>query len=329
MRIRSLTLGSYEEKVQSEEGYTKVLNWCQSSDVRHEYIPGHQSWSGDSKQDPGYAQSLGYLLCAQQMTQCSRGPPTPSFHNCLGGRTFSLPVNMPGPSEGSPPHGRVERSVLPAVDGHPMGEGGCCVRLCVCVFMCVWTYMYVSAVPAWRLYDVHAQAYVHYLCVMYIHELPTWMSKSKLKYQLTIQCPHSQGSLWVEKVWGHPQEGGADCWPSGTPGYMWWWYVCVCVCVCTRVCVCMCVHVLCECVYVRAWRLCLYTEADSFACKPRYSLFSGLHQYIKILNVCVSVCLCVCVTEVRSSGGGSTVVMRDLRTYYTQYSVCVITSRGT
>ena len=40
--------------------------------------------------------------------------------------------------------------------------------------------------------------------------------------------------------------------------------------------------------------------------------------------MCVSVC--VCVTEVGSSGGGTIVVTRDLDTYYTLYCVCMITS---
>ena len=48
------------------------------------------------------------------------------------------------------------------------------------------------------------------------------------------------------------------------------------------------------------------------------------YQYIKILDVCVSVR--VCVTEVGSLGGGTTVVTCDLRTYYTQYYMCAHSS---
>jgi len=48
------------------------------------------------------------------------------------------------------------------------------------------------------------------------------------------------------------------------------------------------------------------------------------YQYIKILNVCVSVR--VCVMEVGSSGGRTTVVTCDLRTY-TLYCMCVITMK--
>jgi len=48
----------------------------------------------------------------------------------------------------------------------------------------------------------------------------------------------------------------------------------------------------------------------------------------QILNVCVCVCV-VCVTEVGCSDGGTIVVNRDLRTYYTLYCVCVITSGRT
>ena len=47
-------------------------------------------------------------------------------------------------------------------------------------------------------------------------------------------------------------------------------------------------------------------------------------QYIKILNVCVS----VCVTEVGSSGSVTRLVMHDIHTY-TLYYVCVITSGRT
>ena len=43
-----------------------------------------------------------------------------------------------------------------------------------------------------------------------------------------------------------------------------------------------------------------------------------LYQYIKIC-----VCLSVCVTEVGCSEGGTTVVTRDLRTYYTRYFVLI------
>ena len=40
-------------------------------------------------------------------------------------------------------------------------------------------------------------------------------------------------------------------------------------------------------------------------------------------------CVCLCVMEVESSGGRTTVVTCDLRTYYTLWCVCVITSRRT
>jgi len=39
-------------------------------------------------------------------------------------------------------------------------------------------------------------------------------------------------------------------------------------------------------------------------------------------------CVCVCVTEVGSSGGGTIVVTQDIHTY-TSYCICVITSERT
>ena len=44
--------------------------------------------------------------------------------------------------------------------------------------------------------------------------------------------------------------------------------------------------------------------------------------------MCVCVCVYVCA-EVGCSGGGTIVVNRDLRSYYTLYCVCVITSGRT
>ena len=52
---------------------------------------------------------------------------------------------------------------------------------------------------------------------------------------------------------------------------------------------------------------------------------STYHEYIKIWNVCVYVCVSV-RNGSGSSGGGTTVVMHDLRTSYTLFCVCVITS---
>ena len=49
-------------------------------------------------------------------------------------------------------------------------------------------------------------------------------------------------------------------------------------------------------------------------------IWQGLHNSYKVLNVSV------CATEVGNSGGRTTVVIRDLRTYYTLYCVYVITS---
>ena len=40
-------------------------------------------------------------------------------------------------------------------------------------------------------------------------------------------------------------------------------------------------------------------------------------------------CVCLCVTEVENSGGRTTVVKCELRTYYTLCCMCVITSRRT
>ena len=59
---------------------------------------------------------------------------------------------------------------------------------------------------------------------------------------------------------------------------------------------------------------------------------SQLHPLQLLLLECVHFLSCTHSTKVASSGGWTTVVTRDLRTYYTLYCVCVITSgrtRGT